>query len=130
MLSAAAVCVSVEFFLITSQRSPTVVRQKERGAGMRGSEIEGGKDGKEDRMLTGTGRQNYTVKTERVKGNKVEAKRRCLLEIFRLASVCHADCHFGSGKQVEHLHLQCSIFKNAWSHCPKNIQSNGIIRYV
>lgn len=41
LLSAAAVCVSVEFFLITSQRSCTIVRQKERR--VRESGIEEGK---------------------------------------------------------------------------------------
>lgn len=69
-------------------------------------------------MSTGTGRQNFTVQMERVKGNKVKEKR-SLLEIFHLASVCHVGCHFNSGKQVERLHFQYGFFKNEWSHCPK-----------
>lgn len=84
MLSAAAVCVSAEFFLITSQRSPTVVRQRDGRA--RGSEVEevrrGGagsrreeEDGERDGTLTGTGRQNYAAKAEGVRG-EMETRQR------------------------------------------------------
>lgn len=76
-------CVSAEFFLITSQRSPTVVRQREGRA--RGSEVEevrrGGagrredEDGKKDGMLTGTGRQNYAAKAEGARG-EMEPRQR------------------------------------------------------
>lgn len=43
LFSAAAVCVSVEFFLITSQRSPTAVRHREKRARERASQIEVGR---------------------------------------------------------------------------------------
>lgn len=86
MLSAAAVCVSAEFFLITSQRSPTVVRQRDGrargsevgevrrgGAGMRRRREE--EDGERDGTLTGTGRQNYAAKAEGVRG-EMETRQR------------------------------------------------------
>lgn len=62
-------------------------------------------------MLTGTGRQNHTVKTEGVKGDEVEAKTRSLLKILRLASVWHDDCHFNSQKQVKHPPAPVQCFK-------------------
>ena len=66
-------CVSVQFFLITSQRSPTAVRQKERR--VRRSEMQEGRlcrgtGGKKDRPSTGMGRQRYTAKTEQLRGIK------------------------------------------------------------
>lgn len=85
-----------------------------------------GKDGKKDRTSTGRGRQRYKAKTGRVEGNKAEAKRTSLDEVFHLASVCHVDCHFSSRKQVERLHLQYRIFKNAWSHCGPLSQKQSI----
>lgn len=103
LLSAAAVCVSAEFFLITSQRSPTVVRQREGRA--RGSEVEevrrgGAEGGRQERRNVDRNREAELRGASRGSegGNGAEAKRRGSPEIFRWASVCHVDCHFGSAE--------------------------------
>lgn len=91
--SSCCVCVSAEFFLITSQRSPTVVRQREGRA--RGSEVEEVRRGGAGRRSRegGRGRQeSRNVDRNREAelrgesrgsegGNGDEAKRRGLPEI-------------------------------------------------
>lgn len=78
-------------------------------------------DGKKDRVYANRKTAKHLKNT--VTGSKVEAKRGSLYDIFHLASFCNAGYEFSSKKQVEHLHLQNGIFKNAWRTCPKSTSS-------